>query len=681
MKKTLKQKIILFLGVWLLGCVGLWAQKISVVSFTETLNDRDAVHFKKEDLNGNTCSLIKVVTTQKGFKFDLGSFVPEAVEEKEAEIWVYVPAGTKKIKVQHSKLGQLMTEDGFYWFNQATKPATTYRLVLSTAEIRTIVEDAVTQQYLTVYLEPKDASLEVNGEAWILNEDGVASKYLEFGEYDYRATAPMYHPYVGKVAVNDPNNTHELRIQMKPNFGFLKVSAASADMNGALVYIDDERIGEVPMTSDRLKSGSHRVRIVKELYKPFEQVVNIADSATTSIAPELAPNFAVTTLTAPNDAEIWINGVKKATGQWSGPLEAGTYRFETRLPSHRPAVQTEIIQEESGERKISLRAPDPIYGSVNVTSQPIGATIYIDGKEMGATPRVIRDVLVGSRKIEIKKANYSSFVETVTIEEGKTASITGELSNVANIILKASDWATLAKLYMDGKLLGQSPITMEIPCGTHTFSAKYTTYKKREWVGETTVNVDNTTPEIIVPMRQLPRNYVKKSHFYIEGDYQWLDYNSFGGALGFYKNRFNVEAGYMMGNYNKDNSIYWYNQAGEYSGEVRYVSDRMHLKIGYGIRIGRRIQVTPQVGAALLRLTNDGEYETDANLDDTYAMQYVGSLRMTYALLPFIQLVVTPEYTQTFKEGPLYEKMSTASEDIKGWGTGLNVKTGLTIYF
>ena len=673
------QKIMLFLGVLLCYSGGLWAQKISVLSFAETLNDRDAVHFKKEDLSGNTCSLIKIVTTQKGFKFDIGSFAVVDTQEKDSEIWVYVPAGTAKIKIMHTKLGQLLTEDGYYWFDQKTKAATTYRLVLSTAEIKTIVEEAVTQQYLTVYLEPKNASLEVNGEAWIPDAEGIASKYMEFGEYDCRVTAPMYHPYVGKVKINDPNNTHELRIRMKPNFGFLKVAASSVEMNGALVYIDDERIGEVPMTSNRLKSGEHRVRIVKELYKTYEQIVNITDSATTTITPQLTPNFAVTTLTAPNNAEIWINGSKKAIGHWSGRLEAGTYRFETKLPSHRTAVQTEIIQEDSRERKISLRAPEPIYGSVNVSSQPIGATIYIDGKEVGTTPRVIRDVLIGKHQIEIKKTNFSTFAKEIIVEEGKTVSVSRTLSNVANIVVQADTWSTSAEIFMNGQRLGRSPITKEIPCGTHTFSAKYTTYKKCEWVGEITVNVDNTTPLIGIPMRELPRNYVKKSHFYIEGDFQCLDYTSIGGALGFYLKRFNVEAGYMKGNLDGFTSIYWFDEQGCMHEDIDYCSDRIHLKLGYGIRIGRRIQVTPQVGGALLRLyDNNGESN---ELSNTYAMLWTGSLRMTYALLPWFQFVVTPEYTQTFKEGPLFEKLSSGVEEIKGWGTGLSVKTGFAIYF
>lgn len=677
--RKFKQRVLLFVSVWLLGFAATMAQsKMAVVSFAETTNDRDAVHFAKKDLNGETCSLIKVVTTQTGFSFDIGSMAVVAVEEKPSEIWVYVPARTAKIKIMHPQLGQLSTEDGYYWFknNIRTKAGTTYRLVLEAGQMRTIIEQAVTQQYLTVYVNPKDAALEINGEAWIPDGEGVSSKYMNFGEYDYRATAPMYHPAVGRVSVNDPNNPHELTINLRPNYGFLKVGAANADMNGAFVYIDGQRVGTIPLaSSDRLKSGQHQVRIVKELYKPFEQTVTISDSATLNLVPELVPNFAKTYLTVPNNAEIWINGVKRGVGSWSGPLEAGTYRFETRLAGHRPAVQTELIREESGERRINLRAPDPIYGSINITSQPTGATIYIDGKEVGTTPRVVRNVLIGRRNVELKKKGYSSATQTVTVEEGQTAAVEGQLSNVARVTVEADNWKTMADIFVDGKKMGKSPLNLELPCGVHEFKAYYKTYKKREWEGSAIVDVDNSKSVITVPMKQLPRNYVKKTHFYLEGDYQFMESPSYGGAVGFYLNRFNVEAGYMRPQDTEE--MYWYGENGDHDHEV-YNYDRLHLKLGYGIRIGRRIQLTPQVGVAYMEMISTKD---EGWMSSTYATSWIGALRMTWAFLPCMQLVVTPEYTGTIAEGPSYERMSKVSENIKAWGSGLNVKAGIALYF
>lgn len=682
MKHFIIQKILLLPILWIIGCMGLYAQRISVLSFVETLNDRDAVHFKKEDQNGNACSLIKIVTTQKGFKFDIGSLPVIATEEKEAEIWLYVPAGTARIKVLHPQLGQLMTEDGYYWFNQKTKAATTYRLVLTTGEVETVVREAVTQQFLTVYLDPKEASLEINGDVWIPDAEGVVSKYLEFGEYEYRAFAPMYYPSVGRVTINDPDKPHELHISLRPNHGFLEVKAATTEMNGALVYVDDERVGEVPLTGHRLKNGTHRVRIVKPLYKPFEQTVTVADSTVAALSPSLIPNFVEATVTAPNKAEIWINGVKKASDRWNGPLEPGTYRFEARLAGHRPSVQNETIRIEDGKRTIALQAPEPVYGAVSVTSSPVGATIYIDGKEVGTTPFVVRNVLIGERKIELKKPYHSTFVQTVTVEEGKTGSVSGTLSNVAHVRISASGCDGEAALYMDGEEIGVSAVEKEIACGNHTFSARCTDSGKREWYGERTVNVGNDGSDIVVPMKKLPLNYQKPTHLYAEVGYQLLDYSGIGVALGGYFKNLNLELGYTMGGQESD--IYWYSEDGNTRVLTTYAANRLHLKLGYGFTVGNSIQITPQLGGGLLLLKN-GNSDIDNALNTawgkTYAVQWIGAVRMTYAILPWCQLVVTPEYAGALKKGPLFNVLGNTSSNIKAWGTGLSIKAGFSFYF
>ena len=45
------------------------------------------------DQNGHTCALIKVVTTQTGFTFDVGIMGITDTEQKAGEIWVWVPFG------------------------------------------------------------------------------------------------------------------------------------------------------------------------------------------------------------------------------------------------------------------------------------------------------------------------------------------------------------------------------------------------------------------------------------------------------------------------------------------------------------------------------------------------------------------------------------------------------------
>lgn len=45
----------------------------------------------------------------------------------------------------------------------------------------------------------------------------------------------------------------------------------------------------------------------------------------------------------------------------------------------------------------------PIVGSVNITSEPLGAVVFIDNKEYGVTPLEISDLIIGSHELRLQK--------------------------------------------------------------------------------------------------------------------------------------------------------------------------------------------------------------------------------------------------------------------------------------
>lgn len=68
-----------------------------------------------------------------------------------------------------------------------------------------------------------------------------------------------------------------------------------------------------------------------------------------------------------------------------------------------------------------------------MSSTPIGATVWLDGKEQGKTPKVINKVLIGSHTLEIIKEKYAPLRKDIIIEEGKTLEINETLySNFDN---------------------------------------------------------------------------------------------------------------------------------------------------------------------------------------------------------------------------------------------------------
>ena len=142
----------------------------------------------------------------------------------------------------------------------------------------------------------------------------------------------------------------------------------------------------------------------------------------------LKSDSANVTLTAPDNAEIWVNGEKKGTGRWSGTLNSGAYIFEARKDGHRTAKLTKEITSAQPQQSYTLPAPTPILGGVAIASTPIGANVTIDGKMVGTTPLKLDNIFVGNHSVKITKTGYLDYTQTVTIDEGKTVTINTTLT-------------------------------------------------------------------------------------------------------------------------------------------------------------------------------------------------------------------------------------------------------------
>ena len=94
---------------------------------------------------------------------------------------------------------------------------------------------------------------------------------------------------------------------------------------------------------------------------------------------------------------------------------------EARKESHHSTKTT--IKVATGENiSKTLEAPIPRYGVLNIQTSPAKATLLIGGKEMGSTPGIYRNVLIGEHEITLRKDGYETLTQTINIEEGKVVS-------------------------------------------------------------------------------------------------------------------------------------------------------------------------------------------------------------------------------------------------------------------
>ena len=181
----------------------------------------------------------------------------------------------------------------------------------------------------------------------------------------------------------------------------------------------------------RFGSYSYKVRAANYFTKEGKVIVNDPDK-TVIEKVTLVPNFTEVTLTVDADAEIWVNNEKKGVRTWKGALGNDTYRIECRMADHEPGVTTVMITPDKAGQTIALTAPKPIYGTLLVESTPSFCKLYIDGKEIGTTPKSINEILVGQHKIKLTKDGYADYFETVNINKGEPKQVNVQLSKAVS---------------------------------------------------------------------------------------------------------------------------------------------------------------------------------------------------------------------------------------------------------
>ena len=186
-------------------CTFLHAQELTVTSFK--LSEMDLTANLQGtmvlDQNGEKCALIKIITTEQGFTFDVGSLGIAKTEAKTGEIWVYVPRGVRRITLNHQTFGRLE-----FPFPVPLQGSKTYEMVLKAD--KPVVSDE--KQPLTVKVVPAEAMLLID-DAIVETDNGRVTVDLQVGNHSYNIAAKGYIGQSGTVTIK-PGSPAKLIIEL-----------------------------------------------------------------------------------------------------------------------------------------------------------------------------------------------------------------------------------------------------------------------------------------------------------------------------------------------------------------------------------------------------------------------------------------------------------------------------------
>ncbi len=223
------------------------------------------------------------------------------------------------------------------------------------------------------------------------------------------------------------------------------------------------------------------------LIATFLAGLGIGSVAGYQLASPASPTEQLVRSTAPpTSTEPPADAPLAATG--NGPVRTAGPGGDVTLPSSRPAVPAPpLSRTDAGRPGVSAQ---PAGGRLLVRSTPAGAQVAVDGRRRGVTPLTLTRLAFGTHRVRLTRAGYESAERRVTVSAAKPAS---NLQVVMTAVrtqprdrpskfagsLEVISKPPGASVYLDGRLVGQSPLTVQtVGAGSHVVRLELVGYRR-----------------------------------------------------------------------------------------------------------------------------------------------------------------------------------------------------------
>lgn len=213
----------------------------------------------------------------------------------------------------------------------------------------------------------------------------------------------------------DPNN---------PQMDVYNYLIVKADLPDADIYIDNEIVGQQQAYKSFKAGEKHTWRIERahchgesgEVVIPSEKDTNV------TIDKVLRQILVDVSIQTGQDADIYVDNVLIGHGKWSGQIMEGPHVIEARKDAHR-TVSKNVDMVFGKAESFVLPSPVPIYGTLDISTDPKGVDIFIDGVKCGVTPQKFKDVLVGNHELKLVIEGCTPVVKEIYIVENQKVTV------------------------------------------------------------------------------------------------------------------------------------------------------------------------------------------------------------------------------------------------------------------
>ncbi len=322
-----------------------------------------------------------------------------------------------------------------------------------------------------------------------------------------------------------------------PGGGGLAVTSLPLD---ATVSVDGNVMGVTPLYVKALTRGAHTVEISKSGYYSWQQYVVINSNRITRIPMVLLkPSYkpgpnpiqgkgTIVVSSNPSGADVFVDGVFQGlTPIGVGNLAPGVHFIQVKKDGYNEYSSPAVIQYSGSIIYFPLIILSPATSgsfitsssgaqSLQLSSDPSGADISMDGEPAGKTPITVNGLGQGPHIIQFHESGYNdqssvAFVngnDTTIIKPVKLAPADNGTVNSRSDLLYVDSLPQGALVSFDALPRGESPLNIEgILPGPHTLTFKLPGYEDYETL---VIVKEGQVPE--VPIVVLTPNVINGTH-------------------------------------------------------------------------------------------------------------------------------------------------------------------------
>lgn len=200
---------------------------------------------------------------------------------------------------------------------------------------------------------------------------------------------------------------------------------------GASLYVGRRDLGSVGTSPRRIAVEPGTVTIIAELdgHHPADQRIDAARAEVVPARLSLRPLTGTVEVTSrPSGATVRVDDEVAGTTPVSLVLPVGRHRVEVRRDGFVPSTREPRVEVDQVHRlDVTLERAASEIAVLTVSGSPAGATVVLDGEEVGQLPLTLGDLEPGSRTLRVELEGHEGWETEIALEPGGATRVDARL--------------------------------------------------------------------------------------------------------------------------------------------------------------------------------------------------------------------------------------------------------------